>query len=258
MTKKETSMLMGKFNHRYRQHYDKQLKCFEDEFTHLFRYHFFPWQKSYIERANKYVLHRDCKNKKFLDIATGSGYMAIEMAKKGLNIIACDLSPASINRLTKIKKEMNLKNLKLMRCYADEIPLASNSVDYITAIAILEHIPNEIKAVKEWKRLLKKGGRLYITVPLKFRYVIPLFWPINYFHDRRIGHLRRYDLTDLQRKFKIPVKKVFYTGHFLKVVGILFEMIFRIASLEELLERWDNRHENIAYGASNISVVFEK
>src|SRR3989344_2898266 len=249
---------MKKTHHHHKKHYDQQLRYFEQEFSHLSRYHLSPWQKSYVERARKFMLHKDFKNKKFLDIATGSGYMAIEMAKKGLNVVACDLSPTSINNLKKIKKKVKLENLKLVLCYAEDIPLPSNSVDYISANAILEHIPDENKAIIEWMRILKKGGRLYITVPLKFKYIWPFFWPVNYIHDRRIGHLRRYDLNDLQDKFNLTVKKVFYTGHLIKVFGVLTGMIFRSANFEELLEKIDKKYENNAYGASNISVVFEK
>ena len=249
---------MKKSHRRHKQHYDQQLSYFELEFSHISRYHLDPWQKSYVERARKFMLHKDVKNKKFLDIASGLGHTAIEMAKKGLNVVACDLSPTSINNLNKVKKKMKLKNLKLILCYAEKIPLPSNSIDYISANAILEHIPDEQKAIKEWLRLLKKGGRLYITVPLKFKYIWPFFWPINFIYDRRIGHLRRYDLSDLQKKFNLKVRKVFYTGHLIKVIGTIIKVIYPSVKLEELLEHIDDRYIDKVYGASNISVIFEK
>jgi len=39
------------------------------------------------------------------------------------------------------------------------------SVDIITASEVLEHLDSPMQALKEWHRVFKEGGRLYITVP---------------------------------------------------------------------------------------------
>lgn len=43
--------------------------------------------------------------------------------------------------------------------------LKSGSMDYIVARDNIEHYVNFIKALKEWHRVLKKGGKLGITTP---------------------------------------------------------------------------------------------
>lgn len=47
-----------------------------------------------------------------------------------------------------------------------EIPFDENKFDYIFCIHILEHIPDDIKAMKELYRVLKPGGTAYLCVPL--------------------------------------------------------------------------------------------
>ena len=45
------------------------------------------------------------------------------------------------------------------------IPLSDNSVDAIMCTEVFEHIPDPIRAIGEFKRLLKPGGYLIVTAP---------------------------------------------------------------------------------------------
>lgn len=47
--------------------------------------------------------------------------------------------------------------------------IPNNTYDFVLASHVLEHVANPLKAVKEWKRVLKKGGALLIIVPDKNR-----------------------------------------------------------------------------------------
>lgn len=237
--------------------YKHQLAYFEKEFSTLSEYALDAWKKSYIDRIKQYVLDKDFKKKTILDIATGSGYAAIEMAKIGMRVIACDLSPQAIKNLHKYKKELSLPNLRLIVCKAEKIPLKIKSVDYILANAILEHIPDEEAAVKEWKRVLKPGGKMFITVPLKFRFIWPFLWLVNFIHDKRLGHLRRYDLESLKEKFRLKVFKVFYTGHLFKVIGVILSELIGTHRFDKFLEKQDSKKQGVQYGANNISVIFQ-
>jgi len=238
-------------------HFKKQIKYFDKEFSSMQQYELSEWQKSYIDKIKQYVLDKDFKKKTLLDIGTGSGYIAVEIARLGMHVIACDLSPQAIENLQKYKKKLKLKNLDLIICNAEKIPLRNGSVDYIVCNALLEHIPHEKKTIAEWKRLLNKKGKLFITVPLSLTYVWPFLWPINMVHDKNLGHLRRYDYGSLKNKFNLPIEKVFYTGHLVKVVGVIFSMILRTKKMDNWLERADRLTENFEYGANNISILFK-
>jgi ubiquinone/menaquinone biosynthesis C-methylase UbiE len=239
-------------------HYTKQKKYFDREYSAVKSYELEAWQKSYIERIKKYQLKKNFKNKTLLDIATGTGYVAIEMAQLGMKVIACDLSKQSLKNLKKYKTKFKLNNLTLIECKAEELPLKDGSVDYITANAILEHIPDEKATIQEWKRVLKKEGRMFITVPLKLRYIWPFLWWPNMVHDKQIGHLRRYDLQTLRKRFKMKTIKYFYTGHLVKVYSILLSKISKKFTFSDYFEKKDREKEQILYGANNITVIFEK
>jgi len=54
---------------------------------------------------------------------------------------------------------------ELLRARAEAIPLASGSVDAIVATDILEHLDDDLAALSEFKRILKPGGQVVLTVP---------------------------------------------------------------------------------------------
>lgn len=47
-----------------------------------------------------------------------------------------------------------------------EIEVKDSSIDAVLCTEVLEHVPEPIKALKEFSRILKKGGKLFISAPL--------------------------------------------------------------------------------------------
>jgi len=66
----------------------------------------------------------------------------------------------------RINCDLHAKKVDI-RLDAIELPFKSNSVDEILASQLLEHIAicHTEKTIREWNRVLKKGGCLYIGVP---------------------------------------------------------------------------------------------
>jgi ubiquinone/menaquinone biosynthesis C-methylase UbiE len=57
-------------------------------------------------------------------------------------------------------------NLVFKNAYIDEkIPMSSGSVDYVTLIAVLEHLEKPESVLSECNRILKKDGKILITTP---------------------------------------------------------------------------------------------
>lgn len=50
-------------------------------------------------------------------------------------------------------------------CDIEKLPFKDKSVDIIINIAVLEHVPQPEKVVKEFYRVLKKGGKIYLHFP---------------------------------------------------------------------------------------------
>lgn len=55
-------------------------------------------------------------------------------------------------------------NVKII-CEADNLPFQDSSIDYILSSHCLEHCPNTLKTLYEWKRIIREDGILVLILP---------------------------------------------------------------------------------------------
>ncbi len=100
-----------------------------------------------------------------LDAACGFGYGSKVLQDKTLaNVIGVDLDSNAVKYLTKKNKN---KKIKFMSANIISLPFANDSVDYIVCFETIEHLKkiDGIKAIEEFRRVLKKGGIIIISSP---------------------------------------------------------------------------------------------
>jgi radical SAM protein with 4Fe4S-binding SPASM domain len=111
------------------------------------------WKK--IEIFNK------CKCLKILDIGTGNGFVALILAEMGHEVTALDISPKMLN----IAMENSLKNnlsINFHRSDAEKLPFSDKYFDVVISRYTLWTILNPFNTLKEWKRVLRKGGSVIV------------------------------------------------------------------------------------------------
>lgn len=217
------------------------------------------WQANYLRRFEDYV---PLTKGLIIDSGTGSGYMAIELAKKGFTVLACDITFKSLVHLRSTIKRLHLQDkILLVCCSAEQLPFKKGIAAVFISNAILEHLQAEKAAVAEISRVCRSKSYIFLAVPLKLKYIWPFFWPVNLIHDKRIGHLRRYDagyITYLFERYGFKLNKVFYTGHLLKVFLAILNIFLRFRLLDEYAEKLDSRLTDFKYGASNVVAVLSR
>jgi 2-polyprenyl-3-methyl-5-hydroxy-6-metoxy-1,4-benzoquinol methylase/uncharacterized protein YbaR (Trm112 family) len=234
------------------EHLRKQIEYFgKEDIIKNEKFSLEAWQKNYI---NKFVSNfQDVKGKTVLDCGAGSGYMSIELAKMGAKVFSCDLTFKGIKRLKKISENLNL-NINAICCSAEELPFKNKSFDYFICNAVLEHLPRERETIGEIERVCKDFAGIMISVPLSYRFLHPLLLPINFIHDKKIGHLRRYNEESILKKFRKYNKvSVYYTGHIKKVFKVLINMIWPVFNLEKI-ESSDDKKNRQRKWSSNIMI----
>jgi SAM-dependent methyltransferase len=204
--------------------YAGQRSYFDSEFSRYDRYLLEHWRVSYLNRLRAAGLLGD-SGAPLVDVGVGgSGYTVIEAARAGQPAIGCDLSLEGLLAAQRFAAEEGVSDRVLwVCCSAEKLPLASASFGSSLAIAVIEHVPDDLAALRELARVLQPGGRTWVTVPHALRNISPPFRPPNRRHDRRLGHLRRYEadaLADAALRVGLEAEDVQFTGHAIKALQI--------------------------------------
>lgn len=169
---------------------------------------------------------------KYLDVGCGSlGYLVIEAARLGQEATGIELSREMVSKARNFaQKELGRKNLcHFVIGQAEKLPFPNSSFSKISAVAVLEHIRNDGKAIAEVARVLKPRGKIFLTVPNSYQKIWP---PFRWYYrrvDREMGHLRHYEAKDLQQRFEnygLDLVNLAYTGHLPKVIQYFLTLVF--------------------------------
>jgi SAM-dependent methyltransferase len=94
-----------------------------------------------------------------LDVATGTGYLALAAASLGHRVTAVDLAPAMLDELVASATARRLVvDARLGDAVAPDFPPAS--FDAVTSRHLLWTLREPATAMANWRRLLRPGGRL--------------------------------------------------------------------------------------------------
>lgn len=93
---------------------------------------------------------------RILDCPAGEGALAQRLVAAGFDVRCCDLY-SELFRLD----DVEIKRGDL----SGTLPYSAGLFDYITSLDGLEHIDSPPQAFREYKRLLRPGGHLIISVP---------------------------------------------------------------------------------------------
>jgi len=135
------------------------------------------------------------KDSLVLELACGVRADGLELAQKGLAVIESDISLESVLKAKELAKQEGVENQTyFMVADAENLPLASSSLDACFIAASFHHLPNQKKALSEMKRCVKPGGYIIFGVePNSWPYytIFPLLKPIKWLIRRK--RKRAYD-----------------------------------------------------------------
>ena len=127
--------------------------------------------KFYHNYFKKY-LYKLPKNSIFLEIGSGSGYDALDILKKGYNLIISDISSETIKSIKdKIDCQFPQYKNQVIYLVADgqNLPFKNNLIDAVFMVASLHHFENQQDLISETNRILKKDGLMIFAMePSKF------------------------------------------------------------------------------------------
>jgi SAM-dependent methyltransferase len=113
-----------------------------------------------LERAEECSMYaRHSFFRPVLDLGCGDGLFASVLFSGPLDV-GCDIDAKELSRA-----KTRRTHLGLIRASALAVPLPDESCQTVIANSVLEHIPDLSGVMREVHRLLRRGGRFYLTVP---------------------------------------------------------------------------------------------
>ncbi len=153
-------------------------------------------------------------NRVAVDVGCGSGRNMEILSRYADHVAGLDRSIAALS----IAAERGLP----VGCVdGHSLPLADASVDLVAALDVLEHMDDDVRALKEFNRVLRPGGLLLVTVPA-YRFL----WSE---HDEALMHRRRYVASELHMKLNRTGYGVLMRSYavFFAFFPILFYRLYR-------------------------------
>jgi len=130
----------------------------------------------------------------YLDLGCGDGSLLYALNEqgyfKGKSVYAIDSSEARINLVRNINKE-----LTCLVGDACKTQLDDGSIDLLVTTQVIEHVADDGKMVREMRRILSPGGRVYLSTVFKKRYAW-YFYRCNNKWTLDPTHLREYTQED--------------------------------------------------------------
>jgi len=142
--------------------------------------------------------------KRVLDVGCGAGSMLQRLAKAGYQPFGLDMA---LPFLIYLQQKLQNTQISLLKGDLFQLPWANNKFDAVVISEVLEHIEDDEAALREIWRVLRPGGVCVLSVPAD---------PEQYdWFDRWVGHLRRYQKTELQQRLEsqgFTVKSIHFFG----------------------------------------------
>jgi len=169
------------------------------------------------------------KDEVLLDCGAGTGLFAKEM-EVHCQVLALDALPPALAFL-----RQRFRPEQVIQMSGKVIPLPDASVNYLTALDVVEHIEDDVTAVRGFHRVLKPGGVAVITVPASM-----LLWSE---WDVSMHHFRRYDRKGLLAIFPESDWEIVHVNYTNSVAFVPALLLRKLRSRNLHAEKEESRTE---------------
>lgn len=114
---------------------------------------------------------RDLAGKTILEIGCGRGGFASWLARTApppAEVVGCDFSPVAVEKAVGFAAKLGLRIARFEVADIQNLRFADGEFDTVFSTETVEHVPDPPLAVRELARVLKPGGRLFLTTPNYF------------------------------------------------------------------------------------------
>lgn len=181
-----------------------------------------------------------------LDIGTGTGYLAFPLAEMypSSNVYGIDIADAIIAKNQEIVREKGIDNLQFKAFDGLQYPFEKESIDLMVTRYAFHHFPNVVDAIQQMHSILRKGGRVMISDPMKHeddkKGIID-----DYMGIKKDGHIQFYSAKELD--------ELFLQNGFIKEKQLITDMKFPFPPKQEYVDLFEKTcaEDKVMYEITN-------
>ena len=98
-----------------------------------------------------------------VDLGSGGGFdclVAAELVGPTGSVIGVDMTPAMLDRSRRVANELGLHHVEFRQGILETLPVADGWADVVISNGVLNLSLDKTETLREWFRVLKRGGRL--------------------------------------------------------------------------------------------------
>ena len=154
-----------------------------------------------------------------LEIGCGEGYGAAMLAGSATSVVGVDYDATTVAHAAATYPQPHF-----VRANLAALPVPSDSVDVVATLQVIEHVWDHAGFVRECLRVLRPGGRCFITTPNRLTFSPGRDEPLNPFHTKE------FDIRELEA--------------LLSTNGFMIEQVYGLHSGARIAEL-DARHQGL-------------
>jgi ubiquinone/menaquinone biosynthesis C-methylase UbiE len=142
------------------------------------------------------------------DVGTGTGETLETLRVLGADVRVGTELDANALRVA----QERFPDLRLVQSFAEQLPLGDAVLDCLTSMDVIEHLDDDVVALREYRRVLRPGAIAVITVP-----AYQQLWSE---FDVKSGHRRRYTRKSLRQALVASGFEVEHVSHLFSFLAL--------------------------------------
>lgn len=112
--------------------------------------------KRFLSRMVAFARPR--KGERVLDVATGPGFVGVEFARRGVEVVGTDITMEMLTHARELRRRNGVL-MELVLAEASHQPFRDDTFDIAVSRLAFHHMKNPAEAVESMKLLVKPGGK---------------------------------------------------------------------------------------------------
>ena len=212
----------------------------------------------FIEGYPVFKKHFPNNFNRVIEIGGGTGRYGLTIAQEfpDAQVTITDIVDSSVKFIERLKNELNLTNVEVKKADVYNLEFREDYFDLIISDVVIQHLPNDLKAIKEMTKILKPGGVIIVSGVNLFNLPHTLY---KLFHRKEYtyGYEKSYSKKELRRLYNEAGLEIinedgfyFAYGIFrLKYIHSIFKLLGKAFNrITKFLDKFTNRYFSKKFG----------